>query len=376
MKVWDASTLSPAFTFPLHSPVSSLALPSSPSAHPLASVGCQDDCVRLCDLSKGLCIQSLVGHQGAITTTEWGKENPNHLISGDSNGCIFLWDIRRADGVLVAFHPKTSSRTKSSIAPTPSYLHHQMEEEEEEERRGGRKGGMKNRGGGRGDGGRRKKVVRAHEGAVTGLVFSRDGRKVISHGVDKKVRVWDAKTGEMDVRLSRRFQTTDATPRCLQMTLCGDGTVLALPDGEKVKIVDILGGEGGEGGGGGGGEGGGEDSVVLKTLCGHMEMVNGVVCHPFTSDLYSCANDQQVLVWRGSGEGGGRGGGRGGGVRRGDRGNNEEGESCYGDYHLNNDHLNNNNNNNNNNDSNTSPEKDDEDNWSDDYLSDSDNQPN
>ena len=348
VKVWDASSLSSAFTFPIHSPVSSLSLPQSPSAHPIASVGCQDDCVRLCDLSTGLCVQSLVGHQGAITTTEWAVDNPHHLVSGDSNGCVFLWDIRRADGVLVAFHPSTSMKRKSSIAPSPSYLQHQLEEEEEEERNG-KRGGMKKRGGWRGDGGRRKKIVRAHEGAVTGLVFSREGRRVISHGVDNQVRVWETLTGKMEERLSRRFQTSHKAPRCLQMALCGDGSVLALPDGENVKIVDVLGG----GGEGEGEEVGGEEDgrVVLKTLCGHLEMVNGVVCHPFSSDLYSCGNDEQILVWGGNGVGrvwGGQGGVRG----------------------TNNNNVNNNNNNDKSN--NDTMEKDDEDDWSDDYSSDSD----
>ena len=304
VKVWDTSSLSPVFTFSLHSPISSLSLPSS-ATHTLASVGCEDDCVRLCDLSTGLCVQSLVGHQTPITVTQWAPHNQHHLVSGDRNGCLFLWDIRRSDAVLVSFSPGSSS-AKSSIAPTPSYLHYQHEQDGLNNTNNTN---IKSRGGGRGDGGRRRKVVKAHEGAVTGLVFSREGRRVISHGVDNKLRVWETKSGKMEVGLSRRFETSEASSRCSQMCLCGDGSVLALPDGDTVKVVDVL---------GDGVAAWGEDQqqllvdddvpgggVVLKTLCGHLETVNGVVCHPFSSDLYSCGNDQQLLVWSGSGSGSG-----------------------------------------------------------------------
>ena len=51
-----------------------------------------------------------------------------------------------------------------------------------------------------------------HEGPVTSLVWSPDGRAVCSAGRDGRVRVWDVATGELRWQFERRARLVAVSP--------------------------------------------------------------------------------------------------------------------------------------------------------------------
>ena len=162
LKIYATETLTPSASFDLDSVVYSHAL--SPIAdHLLVACATQHPAVRLVDLRSGASTHSLVGHHGAVLSVAWSPVDEYILASGGSDGTVRLWDVRRSLGSLGVMDLEDSVGV------------------------GGEDGlGMHARSRDRGV---------AHVGACNGVVWTDDGKFLVTAGHDERVRVWDVGVG-------------------------------------------------------------------------------------------------------------------------------------------------------------------------------------
>ncbi|KAJ4983845.1 WD repeat domain-containing protein [Stagonosporopsis vannaccii] len=160
VKLYSSETLEASASFDLDAVVYNIAL-SPIASHLLIACATQGPNVRLIDLRSGATAHSLAGHTGAVLSTAWSPVTEHLLASGATDGTVRFWDIRRSVGSLGSLDLEDS--TGRTGARTHSYTH--------------------THGAGQ-----------AHRGAVNGLVWTEDGRHLVSTGHDARIRVWDTAT--------------------------------------------------------------------------------------------------------------------------------------------------------------------------------------
>jgi WD40 repeat protein len=112
--VWDANLLQQVYSmrpFPKRQavqsadadaaywPISSMDK-NSHAADQMIVTSTHDPCVKLVDLRTGGCSHSLLGHARGCTVVRWSPQSPYCLASGDKEGMIRIWDIRKASSCL------------------------------------------------------------------------------------------------------------------------------------------------------------------------------------------------------------------------------------------------------------------------------------
>ncbi|CAF9924370.1 hypothetical protein IMSHALPRED_006166 [Imshaugia aleurites] len=162
LKIYSTETLAVSASFDLNSVVYSHAL-SPIAAHLLVACATQHPAVRLVDLRSGASAHQLAGHQGAVLSVAWSPRDEYILASGGSDGAVRLWDIRRSAGSLGVLDMDDSVGV------------------------GGEDGKGKNA--------RTRNHGKAHIGACNGVVWTEDGRHLVTAGHDERVRVWDVGVG-------------------------------------------------------------------------------------------------------------------------------------------------------------------------------------
>jgi len=126
----------------------------------------------------------------------------------------------------------------------------------------------------------------AHRGAVISLAFLQEaGRRdrLLSCGVDGKLRIWDASTGAPAVQGSSTVLEVDSwsKPVPLQLSVMGSPEdVCFLPEGNRVSIRCLRTGE------------------LLCGLAAHTQEVNCAAAFPGRNLLFTGANDGRLLKWR------------------------------------------------------------------------------
>ena len=162
LKLHATETLRPSASFDLGSIVYSHAI--SPIAdHLLVACATQHPAVRLVDLRSGASTHSLAGHQGAVLSVAWSPQEDHILASGGADGTARLWDIRRSASSLGVLDLEDSVGIGGDDGLGKSARHLE----------GGK----------------------AHIGACNGVVWTEDGKFLISAGHDERVRVWDVGVG-------------------------------------------------------------------------------------------------------------------------------------------------------------------------------------
>ncbi|KAL8959061.1 MAG: hypothetical protein Q9183_005707 [Haloplaca sp. 2 TL-2023] len=162
LKMYATETMTASATFDLDSVVYSHSL--SPIAdHLLVACATQHSAVRLVDLRSGASTHSLAGHQRAILSAAWSPHEEYILASGSADGTVRLWDIRRSANSLGVLDLDDAVGIVGED--------------------------------GLGKNARLRTHGKAHSDAVNGVVWTDDGRHLVTAGHDERVRVWDMDTG-------------------------------------------------------------------------------------------------------------------------------------------------------------------------------------
>ena len=170
LKLWSTQRSALSAEFDLNATLYSHA--TSPIAdHLLVACATQHSNVRLIDLKSGAAVQALVAHGGPVLCTSWSPRQEHVLISGHADGKVRVWDIRRAGGVIALLDQEDSLglvhrfRHATAVGMEWNIQSHS------------------------------RTSARAHDEAVNGLQWTDDGKYIVSAGLDRKIRVWDAFTG-------------------------------------------------------------------------------------------------------------------------------------------------------------------------------------
>lgn len=162
VKMYSSETLSPSVSFDLDSVVYNIAL-SPIASHLLVACATQSPLVRLVDLRSGSTSHSLAGHSGAVLSTAWSPVSEHLLASGATDGSVRFWDIRRSVGELGVLNLEDSTGASSRATGAQHFP-------------------------------RNPSQAKAHKGPVNGIVWTENGRHLVTCGHDKRIRVWDTNT--------------------------------------------------------------------------------------------------------------------------------------------------------------------------------------
>ncbi|KAG8428034.1 hypothetical protein J3459_006121 [Metarhizium acridum] len=122
-------------------------------------------------LKSGSAVQALVAHGGPVLCTSWSPRHEHILASGHADGRVRIWDIRRAGGVIAQLDQEDSLgvvhrfRHAAALGQDWSSMPHF------------------------------RTSAQAHDEAGNGLQGTDDAKYIVSAGLDRKIRVWDAGTG-------------------------------------------------------------------------------------------------------------------------------------------------------------------------------------
>lgn len=170
LKLWATERAALSAEFSLNATIYSHS--TSPIAdHLLVACATQHSNVRLVDLKSGAAVQALVAHGGPVLCTAWSPRREHLLVSGHADGRARVWDIRRAGGVIAQLDQEDSlgvvhryEHATAAGVDSTRVPHCRVS-------------------------------AQAHDEAVNGLQWTDDGRYIVSAGLDRRIRVWDADTG-------------------------------------------------------------------------------------------------------------------------------------------------------------------------------------
>ncbi|KAJ3960477.1 hypothetical protein N0V92_002895 [Colletotrichum tropicale] len=170
LKLWSTERMVVSANFDLNAEIYTHA--TSPIAdHLLVACATQHSSVRLVDLKSGSSVQSLVSQGGAVLSVAWSPRHEHVVATGHFDGKVRLWDIRRASGLIGQLdqedHLGVVHRFNHAKACGMDW--NQMPHF--------------------------RSAAQAHNEGVNALTWSDDGKYIISAGLDRRIRVWDAATG-------------------------------------------------------------------------------------------------------------------------------------------------------------------------------------
>ncbi|EUC44522.1 hypothetical protein COCMIDRAFT_97933 [Bipolaris oryzae ATCC 44560] len=210
VKLYSSETLATSASFDLDSVVYNISL-SPVASHLLVACATQNPNVRLVDLRSGATTHSLAGHSGAVLSTAWSPVREHIVVSGATDGTVRFWDVRRSVGELAMLDLEDPvGRRVSQSMSLP----------------------------------RNATVKQAHRGPVNGLVWTEDGRHLVTCGHDARIRVWDTDTGSNTLaNFGPMVQNTGLSPRLPVLapveSVQPGGEVVFYPNGSEVLVYEL-----------------------------------------------------------------------------------------------------------------------------------------
>jgi DNA excision repair protein ERCC-8 len=213
--VYSSETLDASASFDLSYVIYTHAL-SPIASHLLVACATQHPAIRLVDLRSGANTHSLVGHTGAVLALSWSPVDDNILASGATDGTVRFWDVRRSTGTLGVLDMEDSV----GISGYDGF--------------------------GRGSRGRLK--GRAHDGVVNGVMWTKNGKHVVTAGHDDQIRVWDTSKGSNTLsnfgHYVKNSHLSTLTPQLAPKELLRAGRdILFYPSDREILMYELYDGQ-------------------------------------------------------------------------------------------------------------------------------------
>ncbi|EUC28245.1 hypothetical protein COCCADRAFT_9345 [Bipolaris zeicola 26-R-13] len=210
VKLYSSETLATSASFDLDSVVYNISL-SPVASHLLVACATQNPNVRLVDLRSGATTHSLAGHSGAVLSTAWSPVREHIVASGATDGTVRFWDVRRSVGELAMLDLEDSVGRRGSQSMSLS---------------------------------RNATMKQAHRGPVNGLIWTEDGRHLVTCGHDARIRVWDTDTGANTLaNFGPMVKNTGLSPRLPVFapveSVQPGGEVIFYPNGCEVLVYEL-----------------------------------------------------------------------------------------------------------------------------------------
>ena len=203
VNLWDTNHQQVVWKCDFEMPVNDAAMSPIAKEHMLIAVAAQDSTVRLCDPRSGSSTHFLSGHASEISSLSWSPRDPFTLVSGSHDSGIRVWDIRRSGtaaciaaldqhrtsatvihqtGGAMSFSSSASSSSSSSSSSstsTPSSSSSASYSRPHKRQRLDVQTQI------------RRSACMAHNGKVTCVTHTPDGRYLVSAGTDDQMRCWN-----------------------------------------------------------------------------------------------------------------------------------------------------------------------------------------
>jgi len=245
--IWDTNAEEVVRVFPIGEHVYSMRMSACSQQHHLVAAGSADPKIHLCDLKTGQSVWLLSGHKDTVYSLSWSPQDEYILVSGSGDGSVRLWDIRKPGPCVMMFNQHMHSKTKKDTKKRYTYYENA------------------------------NTLQKAHDGAVTSVVFSASGHQILSTGRDNRLRLWDIHTGTNQlVNYAGTFNNSKVGN---MMAVSTNDQLVYHPNGKDICVYEIKTGE------------------LIHTLKNHFKAVNCCCFHPTLQELYSGGNDGLINVW-------------------------------------------------------------------------------
>eukprot|EP00163_Fabomonas_tropica_P032924 TRINITY_DN8452_c0_g2_i2.p1 TRINITY_DN8452_c0_g2~~TRINITY_DN8452_c0_g2_i2.p1 ORF type:complete len:507 (+),score=59.14 TRINITY_DN8452_c0_g2_i2:1405-2925(+) len=296
----------------------------------LVACGTNEAVIRLFDLRTLASAQTLVGHRQEVRAVSWSPENEYHVCSGGADGQVRVWDVRRAAACLLSLDQndaegyivQTSGAKKrprprdldsldkhgargttaargaagSGVAGWAQALTHAANSDptsaaQQRFMLSNKRGAYELSAAHKPAKGSGLQAVltrahtvdhRAHDSTVTDVLYTQDGRHIVSCGRDKRIRMWDSSTGANTLV---NFPKTTASKRG-RLAVSHTGECLYASKGNDVVIYSLTTGE------------------ELSRLRAHHNTISALapsrgIPHGtgMTSVLFSASIDGRMMIW-------------------------------------------------------------------------------
>ncbi|CAH0491543.1 unnamed protein product [Peronospora farinosa] len=320
VKIWDATTFACVSTLPLRSKVFGAKFSAVSTTHALIAAVTATGEVRLVDMESNATAHTLLGHKDEIWTLDWAPTSEFVLATGSRDGEIRLWDIRRSGATACLLCLNYEGKAN---VPGRSQLYTNVTREKPMSVSTAATARKRQRIGGafeaqardqqkarlRVDSHQKKmyasinrqkrndphaaastSLAVAHNAGVTSLVYTPDGRFLLSNGMDEKLRLWNATSGEHQFMNYQGVQKTQPrASRNVQMAVAQEGeayetTLMFIPNGLEGAVASyrVF----------------GENGIPLGSASAHYQQVTACLYRKSTRELYSAGEDGLIMKWK------------------------------------------------------------------------------